>query len=890
MTLAAGSCLGPYQVLAPLGAGGMGEVYRARDTRLDRVVAIKVLRAHLAADPDRRARFEREAKLISQLSHPHICTLYDVGQTEGTDYLVIEYLEGRTLANRLHKGPLSMDQALQYAIQIAGALEAAHRQGIVHRDLKPANVMLTKGGAKLLDFGIAKAAASGTASLTAAPTLTAEGMLVGTLQYMAPEQLEGLEADARSDLFAFGAVLYEMLTGRRAFAGSSQSSVIAAILDSDPPPVATVQPRTPPALDHVVTTCLAKNPDDRWQSAADVRRELEWIAASAGSARLAAAGPRSGARLAWTVAVVASLVAASALTWYVRTEFREKTSPPRVTRMTIATPGVAAVSLNSGRSVAITPDGTRIVYTGNKGTQLFVRPLDQLESTAIYTGVLPLNEVFVSPDSQWVGFGEGNTIRKIGLAGGPAQTIVPGVGGYGAAWAPDDTIIFPTIDKATGLNRVPAGGGPVTMLTRPDPSHGEQAHVFPEMLPGGRAVLFTITAITGGLAAAQVAVLDLATGTYKVLVRGGSDAHYVPSGHLVYVLGSTLAAVPFDLARLEIRGTTAPVVLRLATSVLGSGHFDAAADGTLAYVDADPIDAAAAKARTLVWVDRHGGEDPLSASLSADPYSQPRVSPDGTLVAVGLGDHIWLWNIAGRTFRKLTSDAEAGFFFPVWAQDSHRLFFGRSGGGLFSKSADGTGKTEVLSNARGPGMLPSGVTADGTRVLFSLGARDVMAMALDTHRVEPLVQTPFDERNGVVSPDGRWLAYESKGSTGPFEICVKPYPNVSAGEWPISTDGGMRPLWSPNGLELFFMALDGAIMAVPVDPRSSTWNAGTPVKLFKGPYETGLPASGRNYDVSPDGKRFLMVKESPAVTRATPPQLVVVQNWVEELKRLAPVN
>src|SRR5436190_281322 len=381
MTLAAGILLGPYEILSPLGAGGMGEVYKARDTRLDRIVAIKVLRPHLADDPGRRARFDREARAISSLTNSNICTLHDVGCHEGIDYLVMELLDGQTLHERLAKGALPLEETLQYAIQIAGALEAAHRRGIVHRDLKPANVFLARSGArsdppiaKLLDFGIAKAIPCGTVAVTAPATLTAEGILVGTLHYMAPEQLEGRDADARSDLFAFGAVLYEMLTGRRAFEGNSQSSVIAAVLDSQPPPIAVAQPLTPAALDHVVTTCLAKNPDERWQSAADVKRQLGWIASSTASTTPSATTggprPRSGARLAWTVGAIATgaaLVMGASLVWYVMPGGRQ-TGPRRVTRIPIAASGVSAVSLAAGHSLAVTPDGSRIVYIGNEGT------------------------------------------------------------------------------------------------------------------------------------------------------------------------------------------------------------------------------------------------------------------------------------------------------------------------------------------------------------------------------------------------------------------------------------------------------------------------------------------------------------------------------------------
>jgi eukaryotic-like serine/threonine-protein kinase len=908
MAPAPGTRLGAYEVLALLGNGGMGQVYRARDTRLDRIVAIKTLHPDAPGDPDRPQRLDREARAIASLNHPHICSLYDVGHEDGIDYLVMELLEGQTLAERLTRGALPFDEAMQCAIQLADALAFAHRHGIVHRDLKPANVFIAHrepGGAtvvKLLDFGLAKATPLGPPAASGSATLTNRGTLLGTLHYMAPEQLEGRDADPRSDLFAFGAVLYEMLAGRRAFTGDSQASVIAAVLDSEPPSLSASQVRIPPELEHLVKTCLAKNPDDRWQVASDVKRQLEWIATSA---RLAATEPPNETRpphqrrLTRAIGVVAlmALVVVGALAWSMRTE--EPTAAPRVTRTTIPTSGAAALVIRPDRSLAITPDGTRVVYIGNGGTQLFVRPTDRFEPSVIFTAVGPLNAVFLSPDGKSVGFKEGSNLKKVALTGGPAETILSGIAGNGATWAPDDTIILATRDRAAGLQRMSAAGGHLSVLTRPDSARGELTHAWPRMLPGGRAVLFTITAATGGLDAAQVAVFDLATDTYKVLVPGGSDAHYVSSqrgstrraeregGHLVYVKGSTLMAIAFDPVRLETSGTPMVVLPRLATKPIGSGEFDVADDGTIVYVEPPSV---GTTARTLVWVDRHGLETPLSASLLPGAYAQPRVSPDGTRVAVEINDEehdIWVLDVVGQTpLRKLTSGSTMEFA-AMWTKDSHRVIFGRPGGGLFWQAADGTGKAEPLNSDLGPAMLPSGMTPDGTLVLFFRG-RDVMAMSLDDRHVEPMIQTEFNERWPAVSPNGRWLAHESDRSLR-FEIYVTPFPDVKGGgPWPISTAGGIRPLWAPDGRELFFVAPDGAMMAVRVDPRGSAWSAGSPMKLFAGPYETG-PLSGRNYDLSADGKRFLMVKQ-PAGSQATTPQIVMVQHWVEELKRLVPAS
>lgn len=437
-------------------------------------------------------------------------------------------------------------------------------------------------------------------------------------------------------------------------------------------------------------------------------------------------------------------------------------------------------------------------------------------------------------------------------------------------------------NPAIGLQRVSAEGGDFTVLSRPVPGRGELDHVWPEMLPGGRAVLFTITAITGGVDASQVAVLDLATRTHKIVMRGGSHAHYVPTGHLVYAAGGTLRAIQFDIDRLETRGASATVLNQLVTTPEGAGEFDVADDGTLVYADGPE---AATLVNTLVWVDRQGREEPLAVPPRA--YYQPRVSPDGTKVAVAVASSVWVWNLRRHRLNRLNFDPAFGFF-PVWAKDSRRLYFSSlSPGtfGIYSQSPDVGGAAEELVTRPSGGMLASDVTRDGTRVIFSQAGRDVMALVLDgTRRVESLVQTPFNERNGIVSPDGRWLAYESD-SSGRFEIYVQPFPDVKAAQWLISTDGGTRPLWMPGGQELIYVAPDGALMAVPVDARGGIWHAGTPGKVLEGPYLTGGSNSGRTYDVSKDGRRFLVVRRLADQPR---PQIIVVQNWFEELTALVP--
>ena len=888
-----GRQFGPHRIVSLLGTGGMGEVYRAHDTKLGRDVAIKTLPRIFGTNPDRRNRFEREARLLAALNHPNIGGIYGFEDLDDTPALILELVDGDTLAERIANGPISIGETLTIARQIADALEAAHEQGIVHRDLKPANIKITPAGVvKVLDFGLAKTdrrAETRQHGIDAGrPTVTTghtvEGLILGTAAYMSPEQARGKAVDKRTDIWAFGCVLFEMVTGRFAFAGNTISDTIAAILQREPEWGSL---DVPPGLRRLLQHCLEKDPSRRLHDIADARIEIDDLLSDPSRTSETPAGRhRRPARLAWTIAAFASLsaiVAAGTLMWYVRTAPRLTSPAPRVSRTVLATPGVAAPSPNgAARTLAITPDGSHVAYIGNGNTQLFVISLGSLEPKPIVTGIRSLNWVCISPDGQWIGFVDGFTLRKVALTGGPVTTIALVGGTLGATWAPDNTIILATSDPATGLLRISSSGGELATLTRPAPGVGEQDHVLPELLPGSRGILYTITASTGGANAAQVAVLDVATGTSKVLLRGASDARYVASGHLVYAAGASLRAIPFDLERLETRGTPVTVQPRLLSSLVGD--FAIASDGTLAYVDgpatATPVDT------TLVWVDRQSREEPVPAAPGT--YLQPRVSRDGTRVAVVVGapdPTILVLDLARRTVGQLrVSDSD---FFPLWMPDGQHLVFASLDAkqpGIFRRRADGTGTTDVLGTGLG-GMLPSDVTRDGRHVLFSYRAQDVKILSLDgTRQIQALIETPSNERNGVVSPDGRWLAYESD-SSDQFEIYVRPFPTVDGGQWQVSSAGGTRPLWAPNGQELFYVGPTGALMAARVDARGSAWSASTPQKIVDGPYVTSSSGSGRTYDVSPDGRRFLMVKQ-PA-TRASA-QIVIVQNWFEELRRLVP--
>jgi serine/threonine-protein kinase len=921
MPLTAGARLGPYEILSALGAGGMGEVYRARDTRLKREVALKILPESFANDTDRLARFQREAEVLAALNHPHIAAIYGL---EGADpsagsglavvrALVLELVEGETLADRIARGPVPVDEALPIARQICEAFEAAHEHGIIHRDLKPANIKITPDGVvKVLDFGLAKLnapndsnASNDPNALSMSPTITSPammtgvGVLLGTAAYMSPEQAKGRPADKRSDIWAFGCVLYEMLTGQRPFDGEDITDVMVAVLSKEPDWSA-LPASVPASIRALLRRCLEKDRRKRVGGIAAALFALDEHASLSGS--VAASAPPLAPRPLWrriaalTVgALVVAAVAGTAVWFAMRPP---DPVPPRVSRLPLAPSGAAALNINGiNRDLAITPDGSRVVYVGNRGTQLFVRALDALDPVAMFTGAP--SGPFISPDGEWIGFVDGTTVlKKVAVTGGPAVTLpTPDGVVQGATWGPDDTIIYATSNVATGLQRQAAAGGPTTVLTRPDRAQGEADHYWPELLPGSRAVLFTITALTGGLDAAQVAVLDLRTGTRKILVRGGSHAHYVSSGHLVYAATGTLRAVAFDLPRLETRGTPVPVIPEVVTTPTGGVDAVVAGDGTLAYVSGGGGVAGAGAQRTLVWVDRQGRETPIPAPPRS--YLYPRLSPDGRRVAVEATDQetdIWVWDLSRTTLTRATFDPGIDAY-PVWTPDGRRLIFSSERAGtrnLFWQAADGTGAVERLTDSPNQ-QNAAAVAPDGRRLIFTevapKTADDVMQVELDgTRRVTPLVQSPFAERNGIVSLDGRWLAYEANDS-GRVEIYVRPFLDVNSGHWQVSTGGGTRPLWARSGQELFYASPTGALMRVGVE-RAPSWAATTPTLLVKEGYfmnPGGFP--GRAYDVSPDGQRFLMIKEAGGADQtAAPASLIVVQHWTEELKRLVPTK
>jgi len=894
MSLASGTRLGPYEILAPLGAGGMGEVYRARDTRLDRTVAIKILPGQFSSDPLRKQRFEREAKTISSLNHPNICTLHDIGHQDRTDYLVMECVEGETLAKRLEKGPLPLEQVLKYGMQIADGLDKAHRNGIVHRDLKPGNIMLTPTGAKLLDFGLAKptAAIASMATMTAAAKqspATEQGTIVGTFQYMSPEQVEGKEVDGRSDIFSLGAVLYEILTGQRAFEGKSQLSVASAILEKEPAPISTVKPLTPPALDHAIKKCLAKLPDERWQSASDLAGELKWITESGSQVTLAPTGAAKEIRARWRGALLWGIVSLllAAVTGIAIWNLKPTPQPLAVTRFMITLPsGHQLAGLESGPAVALSPDGIHLVYVARQGPtqQLYLRAMDSLETRPI-PGTEGATEPFFSRDGQWLGFFASGKLKKVLIAGGPALTLSDAfLQPRGASSSSQGTIAF-AASWASTIQQVPDAGGTPQTLTHF--AKGENSHRWPEFLPGGKAVLFSAAMTSSTWVNPQVAVHSVATGERRNLVQLGTQPRYALSGHLVYAQGGTLMAAPFDSQRLELTGAAVPVVEGvLQSAISGASHYSLSATGSLVYVTGS----IQSDKRRLVWVTRNGAEQLIAAPARA--YRIPKLSPDGRRIVVAIdeeGAQTWLYDLSREALTRLTFGGTVNQA-PVWSPDGKRVAFQSNREGtlnLFSQLADGSGGLERLTTSESTPAVNSW-SSDGQLLAYVVvnptTGWDIWVLRLSDHKAQPFLQTASNESAPRFSPDGHWIAYTSDES-GHSEVYVQPYPGPG-GKWQISADAGMEPVWNPNGRELFYRS-GRKMMAVEIATQPA-FAAGKPRVLFEGDY-LPTPLQFPNYDVSPDGQRFLMFKPSEQEA-AAPTQINVVLNWFEELKRRVPTG
>ncbi|HTV82409.1 MAG TPA: protein kinase [Acidobacteriaceae bacterium] len=899
MALSVASRLGPYEIVAPLGAGGMGEVYRARDTRLERTVAIKILSSSLVASPDLKARFEREARIISQLQHPNICVLHDVGSEDGTDFLVMEFLEGESLGDRLKKGPLPAPELLRIAIELADALEKAHRAGVIHRDLKPGNVMLTKSGAKLLDFGLAKpsptAMAAGTgsgrsASVFAALTqtspapspaspLSSAGSVIGTVQYMSPEQIQGMEADARSDIFAFGVMLFEMATGKRAFEGKTQASIVGQILAVDPPSVSQLQPSTPPGLARLTQICLEKDPDERVQSAHDLRLQLEAVATAP---EITVSAPSAApARLRWLPWAVAAVfaIAAALVGWL---WLASRRTPTTSVHSFILPPDKSSLAINgnSGGLPVLSPDGKRLAFvasTADGQQMLWVQPLNSSVAQPL-AGTQGASYPFWSADSRYLAFFANQELNRIDASGGPPQALCPAPSGRGGAWSMEGTIIFaPASDSA--LMRVDAGGGTAFPLTTLQARENSQR--WPQFLPDGKHYFYF--AHSGDASETGIYLAALGSNQRTLLLQNDSGATYA-AGYLLFVRDNTLMAQRFDPGKLALEGDAQPLADHVAVNTdVWAPVMTASQTGELLYQGGS-----VAGGSQLVWYDRSGRQG-SSVFPENGNFFVPALSPDGTKLALtidsgGMGD-IWVVDLTRNTRTRLTF-GPADSLDPVWWPDGKSIVYASGTVGsptaLVRKNADGTGPAETLLDTSAI-VLPASVSPDGRYLVFmrldpkSKTGWDIFALPMfGDKKPFPLVQTQFIDASPAVSPNGKWLAY-SNNESGQMQVYLQPFPS-GPGKWQVSVAGGYTPQWRRDGRELYY-ANDQQFMAVEVAEDGGGVRLGTPHLLFKAPMVSGPYGP---YTASADGKKFLI---NQLVVQASTEPLTLVTSWPADLKK-----
>ena len=881
MSLTAGTRLGPYEVQTPLGSGGMGAVYKARDTRLDRTVALKVLHRHIATDPVLRQRFDREARTISSLDHPHICTLYDIGHDNGIDFLVMQYLEGETLADRLARGAVPVDLTLQYGIEIADALDRAHRQGVVHRDLKPSNVMLTRSGVKLLDFGISKLkehdARGDVAGATRSAPLTEQGIVLGTLHYIAPEQLEGKDTDARSDIFAFGALLYELLTGRKAFDGTTHASVIASILGTDPVPLRTQQPNTPVLLDRLVQRCLAKDPEQRWQSMRDVLLEMKWISESPlqPAPRASAVQRHNGPMVRRVLSAVALLALCVAVPLAVR-HMRERQTVAPLIRFTIDPPATTNLSpIYSGATLAVSPDGLQVAFISGAGdaTRLWLRSLDTLIPRML-AGTEGAAYPFWAPHSHAIGFFANGKLKSIELSSGQIRVLTDAPVGYGGAWNASGEILFAP-NSASGLFRIAEGGGGVQSATTLTPPGTMRSHRWPVFLPGGRRFAYLAADPT------RIFVGSLDSSEVRELFPADSGVAY-SSGHLLFIRGNSLFAQPFDAAQIQLTGQAFALAEQVSYDpIYRRGDYSASETGVLAYTTGR------ASNTQLIWFDRNGRRlGPISTPAN---YLNLALSPDERTVATARideagGRDVWLVDLRRDVTSRLTIHP-AFDWLPLWSPDGTRIAFTSDRDGAFNlyhAAANAAGKEEPVFKSSSVKYFTDW-SPDGRFILFdNLDAQtnfDVWVLPLAGKQApRPLVAGPFSETNGRFSPNGRWIAYTSDESDR-SEVYVRSF-DGSGNRWQISKNGGFQPQWARSGTELFYLAPDRKLMAVSVTMTSSSLDASPPHTLF----ETAVPdlENARNrYTASHDGQRFLI---NTVLGEETNRPITVVLNWAATKK------
>ena len=880
MPLSPATRLGPYEIISSIGAGGMGEVYRARDTRLGRDVAIKVLPEACAHDAERMARFEREAQVLASLNHPNIAAIYGLEESSDLRALVMEMVEGATLAERIAGRAMPLEEALPIAKQIAEGMEYAHERGIVHRDLKPSNVKLTEDGkVKVLDFGLAKAleAPAPPGNLSISPTLTIEGtrtgVILGTAAYMAPEQARGALVDKRADIFAFGVVLYEMLTGKQPFTGATVSDTLASVLKEEPSLHA-----VPSRMRMIVERCLRKDPRMRWRDIGDVRMAIE-----EGLAPLTPQAPPRTLPWAVTAVLAVALLASLAVPWR---STRPQSQP--LMRLNVYLPDFEMRGM--GANTILSPDGRRVVYTGRGAdgiSRLFTRALDQ-EQTVPLAGTEDGANPFFSPDGQFVGFFAGGKLKKTSFQGGSALALCDSPALRGGSWGEDGNIIA-ALNVGGGLARVPSGGGAVEPVTELKPERNERTHRWPQVLPGNQAVLFTVNTTTAGFDDASVEAQWLRTGERKTLLRGGYYGRFVPSGHLLYVRQGTLYAVPMDAKRLELTGPARPVTEEVASHVASGGaQIDVGGAGTLVYIREK------ASKQTMVWLDSTGHTQPLRKA-PAEYLGTPRFSPDGNRLALtvmeGGNTDLWVYEWERDRLTRLTFapglDAS-----PVWSPDGKSIVFmsTRHGGAanLYWMRADGAGEVVRLTESNN-GQYPSSFSPDGKWLAFAeqnpqtnldlwtLPLAEVESGHPKPGKPGPFLVTQYNEAWPVISPDGRWLAYESDES-GNEEIYVRQFPGPG-GKWRVSTGGGNLPVWSKKGRKLFYQSAEG-IMVADYTTTDATFAANKP-QLSAEKKSLG------GFDLAPDFERFAVL-QSEAPDQKAPTQVVFLLNFFDELRRLAP--
>jgi serine/threonine protein kinase len=879
-----GKTLVHYEITAEIGKGGMGEVYQAKDTKLGRDVAIKVLPEEFARDTDRVARFQREAKLLASLNHPNIAAIYGLEESEGIHFLVMELIEGDTLRDRIKSGPIPVEEALSLALQMAEALEAAHEKGVIHRDLKPANIKITPDGkVKILDFGLAKAYAGDQENVTPedSPTISAaatqQGVILGTAAYMSTEQARGKPVDKRADIWAFGVVLFEMLTGKAAFQGEDVSETLASVIKGDSN-LTLLPVNIHPRVREVITRCLQKEQKKRYGGIGEAQYEIEKVLADPSGVFLQpipTAKPRKKVQvgLPWLAAfLIISIIVALVLGWNLK-----PTEPRQVTRFYCELGEDQQFGDLLERALTVSPDGSQFVYKTEGG--LYLRPIGELDARLISGTEENPQKPFFSPDGQWIGYvsGSDRKLKKISINGGAPVSLADIDSDGFLSWGKDDTIVY-----ASGPNimRISANGGDPELLVE---GTGEPCY-SPQVLSDGETVMFTL-----GLAPFKIMLQSLESGERKELIAGGDTAQFLQTGHIVHGVNDNLFARPFDLEKLELTGGPIPMVEGVLRDG-GAPQYAVSDSGALVYVQST---GGLSEGNILVWVDRNGKEEAIEAPPRAYVYA--RLSPDATRVALdirGQENDTWIWDLARKTLTLLTSDPGADIG-GIWTPDGTKVvYLGERDGvrNIWQQPADGSGSPEPLLTKTYEGLgLAQAFSPDGKHLLIEGPSKTSISLLTigAGEAPRPLLASKFNEYNARISPDGRWIAYQSDRS-GRFEIYVRPFPDINANLYQISTEGGECPLWNKNGRELFYYLPPGIMMSVPIE-TSPSFKPGDPKVLFKGEYYSTYNET--QYSVTPDGQRFLMIKDAGAKPGSAPgPKIIIVQNWFEELKERVPVD